>query len=162
MCVHSTPGQAYDRCLFSRADLIVARHMAYFGPPVFHFLNHVLINRNINAAIKKFLQDRVDKGLTADTQTAQEDAEELARRIHGNVWDVPLYAREVTVDGVQVSLQPHLKDALVVPPIMHIQVFSFSSCMCTRMSLPHPIHGDCVVIIHCCFCCFSCIECRIV
>ena len=156
-CVHSITGQAIDRCLFSRADLIVARRLAYFGQPVFFFLHHVLINRNIQAAIKRFLKDRLDKGLTADTQTARDEAETQARLLYGNVWDLPLYAREVTIEGSQVSLEPYLKDALVVPPIMHIQVRGF------MFFLVH-VSMTVSVICHCWFVCLSyaCVGCRIV
>jgi hypothetical protein len=115
-------GKAHDRCLFSWADLVVAKRVAYFGQPVFYFMHHVLVNKSIDAAIKKFLQLRRERGLTMDTHAAREEAEDMARLLHGNVWDVPLFAMEVTIGHAKVSLQSHLKDALVVPPIMHIQV----------------------------------------
>ena len=81
-------------------------------------MEHVVVSENVKKAVKAFLEDRREKGLTTETKTAQEAAEQLARQIFGNVQRTPLFA--ITVEGQ--SLRPFLTDTLVVPPIMHIQV----------------------------------------
>jgi hypothetical protein len=112
-------GNAHDRCLWSRANLQVAARMAFFGRVEFYLMSHVEVNVRIREAVKKFMAERMARGLIIN-KTTKKHFKELARLIFGNVQGSPLFA--MFVGQERVSLRPFLKETLVVPPVMHCQV----------------------------------------
>jgi hypothetical protein len=115
----ASAGGAFDRCLFSRADLEVAARMAFFDHVEFYLMSHVEVNVRIREAVKTFMAERKAQGLIVN-KTTKKHFKELARLIFGNVQGVPLFAKIVGEE--RVSLRPFLKETLVVPPVMHCQV----------------------------------------
>jgi hypothetical protein len=110
-------GSAFDRDLFSRADLRAAARISHFHKPSFYFKDHVVANQQMSKAL-------IDSVLEHPGHVTRVELDRIVmekRMIHGNVTGVPLFA-QTSSSGTNLYELNLLDELLISPAILHSQV----------------------------------------